>query len=90
MLSTWGLILASKVTGCVSISLACVPVSITSSAVAIKICAITAEIKKYKSIINKKKKEHDKIALLGKDKSNTTEVLKELFQIKFSKIELMT
>ena len=94
MLSTWGLILASKVTDCVSISafvlLACVPVSITTSAVGIKICAITAEIKKYKSIINKKKKKHDKIALLGKDKSNTTEVLKELFQIKFWKIELMT
>ena len=29
----------------------CVPVGITSFAVRIKICAITAEIKKYKSII---------------------------------------
>ena len=39
------LILASTVTGCVSISaffpLVCVPVGITSSAVGIKICAIT-------------------------------------------------
>ena len=44
------LILASKVTGCVSISaftsLACVTVVISSSAVGIKICAITAGMKK--------------------------------------------
>ena len=66
-------ILASAVTSCVSISafalLACVPVGVTSSAVGIKICAITKGIKKYKSIIKKKKK-HDKIVLLGKDKLN--------------------
>ena len=37
--------------------------------------AITAGIKNYKSIIKKKKKKHDKIVLLGKDKSNTIEVL---------------
>ena len=43
-------------------------VGVTSSAVGIKICAITAEIKKFKSIIKKKKKEHDKLVLLGKDK----------------------
>ena len=41
----------------------------------IKICAITAGIKKYKSIIKKKKKKHDKIVLLRNDKLNTTEVL---------------
>ena len=44
------LILASAVTGCVSISafasLFCFPVGITSSAVGLKICAITAGIKK--------------------------------------------
>ena len=66
-------ILASTVTSCVSISafalLACVPVGVTSSAVGIKIYAITKGIKKYKSIIKKKKK-HDKIVLLGKDKLN--------------------
>ena len=45
-----------------------------SSAVVIKIFAITAGIKKYKSII-KKKKNHDKIVLLEKDKLNTIEVL---------------
>ena len=38
----------------------------------IKICAITAGIKKHKSIRKKKKnKKHDKILLLGKDKLNT-------------------
>ena len=52
-----------------------VPVGITSSAVGIKICPITAEIKKYRSIIKKKKKKHDKIVLLGKDKKNTIEVI---------------
>ena len=43
------------VTGCVLIfafaSLVVIPTGITSSAVGIKICAITAGIKKYKSII---------------------------------------
>ena len=53
----------------------CVPVGIRSSAIGIKICAITAKIKKYGSIIKKKKKKHDKIVLLGKDKLNTIEVL---------------
>ena len=58
------LILVATVTGCVSISafasLVCVPVGITSSAVGLKICAITAGIKKYKSVLKKKKKNHDK------------------------------
>ena len=54
--------------------LICVPVGITSFAVRIKICAITAEIKKYKLIVKKKKK-HDKIVLLGKVKLNTIKVL---------------
>ena len=66
------------VTTCVSIaafaSLVRVPVGITSSAVGIKICAMTTGIKKYKSIIKKKKKENDKIMLSGKDKLNTIEV----------------
>ena len=73
------LILASTVTGCVSISafasLVCIPVGITSSAIGIKTCAITAGIKKYKSIIKKKKEKHDKVILLGEDKLNTIEVL---------------
>ena len=73
------LILSSTVAGCVSISafasLVCVPVGIMSSAVGINICAITAGIKKYKSITKKKKKKHNKIVLLGKDKLSTIEVL---------------
>ena len=72
------LILGSTVTGCASISafalLVSVPVGITSSAVGLEICAITAGIKKYKSIIKEKKKKHDKIVLLGKTKLNTLEV----------------
>ena len=39
------------------------------------ICAITLEIKKYKLIIKKKKKKHDELSLLEKDKLNTIEVL---------------
>ena len=66
------LILVSTVTGCVSISafvsLVCVPMGIASSAVGIKICAVTAGIKNYKSIIKKNKKKHGKIVLLGKTK----------------------
>ena len=73
------LILVSKITGYVSISafasLVAIPVGITSSAVGIKICAITAGIKKYKSIIQKKKKKYDKIVLLRKEKINTIGVL---------------
>ena len=57
-------ILASIVTGCVSIfafaSLVCIPISSTSSAVGLKVCAITAEIKKYKSMIEKKGKDMTK------------------------------
>ena len=71
------LILVSIVTSFVSISafasLVCVPVGITSSAAGTNIVRVTAGIKKCKSIIKKKK--HDKILLLGKDKLNTIEVL---------------
>ena len=73
------IILVSTVTDCVSISafasLVWVPVGITSSAIGIKIFATTREIKKYKSVIKKKKKKHDKIVLWGKDKLNTIEFL---------------
>ena len=72
-------ILASTITGSVSISAfsstVCVSWGITSSAVGIKFITITAAIKKYKSFIKKKKKNHDKIVFLGKDKLNTIEVL---------------
>ena len=73
------IILVSAVTDCFSTSafasLVCVPLGITSSAVGIEICAITAGIKKYKSVIKKKKKKHDKIVLFGKDRLNAIEVL---------------
>ena len=53
-------ILASAVTGCVSISafaaLLGTPIGIMSSAIGLEICAITAVIKKYKSIIKKRRR----------------------------------
>ena len=71
-------ILASPVTCCVShstfASFVCVHVGLTSCAVRTKICLITAGIKRYNTIINKKKKKHDKIVLLKKYKLNTIEV----------------
>ena len=73
------LIAISTITGCVSISafasLVGIPVGIASSTIGLKICVITAGIKKYKSIIKKKRKKHDKIVLLAKSKLNSTEVL---------------
>ena len=73
------LILSTTVTGCISISafasLVCVLVGITNSAIGIKICAITAGIKKYESVVKKIEKKHDKLVLLGKDNLNTTEIL---------------
>ena len=66
--------MTSAVAGCVSISnfasLVGIPIVITSSAVRLKICAITAGIKKYKSIIKRKRKKHDKIVLLNTIKVN--------------------
>ena len=73
------LIFISAVIGCVSISafasLILVPACITVSAIGLKIYAITARIKKYKSIIKKKWKMHDRIVLLAKTKLNTIKVL---------------
>ena len=70
--------MASTITGCVSISLLAsligIPIGITSFAIRLKICAITAGIKRYKSII-KKKKTDDKIVSLPKAKWNSIEVL---------------
>ena len=45
------------------------------SAIWLQICAIAAKIKKYKIIIKRKKKEHDKIVLLAKSKLNNMKVL---------------
>ena len=56
------LILASKITACTSISafasLIGMPIGNTTSAIGLKTCATTAGIKRYKSIIKKKKKKH--------------------------------
>ena len=73
------LILVSTITGCISIStfasLIGIPIGIMSSAIKLRICAMTPGIKKYKSIIKKKKKKLDKIAFFAKSKLNKIEVL---------------
>ena len=73
------LMIISTITGCVSISafasLVGISIGITSSAIGLKICVITAGIKKYKSINNKKKEKHGKAILLAKSKLNSIEVL---------------
>ena len=73
------LIVISTITGCVSVStfstLVGIPIGIARSTIGLKICVITAGIKKYKSIIKKKKKKHNKIILLAKSKLNSIEVL---------------
>ena len=73
------LIEISKINGCAFLSaftsLFDIPIGIASSTIGLKICVITAGIKKYKSIIKKKKKKHDKIVLLAKSKLNSIEVL---------------
>ena len=66
------LILASAITGCLPISafasLFSIPKGITSSPAGFKICAIPAQYKKHKSVIEKKKNKHGKIVMLAKSK----------------------
>ena len=73
------LILASTITGSISIAAVAIflgiPIGIMSSAIGLKICAIIAGIKKYNSIIKKKKKKLDKIVLLVKSKLISIEFL---------------
>ena len=73
------LIMSSTIAGRISISTFAsflgIRIGIASSAIGLKICAIAAGIKKYRSIITKKRKKHDKIVLLGKQKINRIEVL---------------
>ena len=52
-----------------------IPVRMTSSAIGLTIYAITAAIKKHKSIIKKKKNKHDKIVFSANSKLNSIEVL---------------
>ena len=56
-------------------SLIGIPIGAASFAIGLKIFAIAVGIKKYKSIIKKKKKNHDKIVSLAKSKLNRIEVL---------------
>ena len=73
------LFLGSIIAGYISItafaSLVGIPIGITSFVTGLKVCAITAAIEKYKSMIKKKKKKHHKIVLLPKSKLNSTKVL---------------
>ena len=73
------IILASALIGCILIfafgSLLRIPIGVTRSKIRLNIFPIAAEIKKYKSIIKKKKKEHDKIVLIAKSKFIRKKVL---------------
>ena len=73
------IIIASSITGCSSISafasLISIPIEITSSEIGLKICAVASGIKRFKSIIKKEKKKHDKIVLLKRYKLNRIEIL---------------
>ena len=59
---------------CISISvftsLIDISKGIVSSSIGLNVCAIVSKIKKYKSIIKKKKKKHDEITLLAKTNLN--------------------
>ena len=63
------------VTGCVTIS----DFASLGITIGLKVCAITAGIKKYKSIINKKRKKYNEIVLLTRNKFNSIEVLIYIF-----------
>ena len=64
---------------------------VISTIIRLKICVITAGTKKYKSIIKKKKKNHDKTVLLVKSKLSSIEVLisKALINLNISHDELL-
>ena len=83
------LIVISTVTGCVStstfVSLVGIPIRTTSTSIELKICAKTAGIKRYKSIIYEKKKKHDEKVLLAKSTLNSIIV----FTIRFYLIQIL-
>ena len=64
---------------------------VISTIIGLKICVITAGTKKYKSIIKKKKKNHDKTVLLVKSKLSSIDVLisKALINLNISHDELL-
>ena len=90
------LILATVVTRFISIyafvSLVGIVIGITSSAIGLKICVIIPGIKKYKSVIKRKKKKHDKRVLLAKTMLNSIEVLlsKDLIDLNSSHYEFVS
>ena len=71
-------ILAFAVAGCISVSdfasFLGIPIRITTSATGLKMCVTTAGIKKYRSIIKKRKRKHNKMVLSAKSKLNNIEV----------------
>ena len=73
------LVLLSEISGCVTTfaftSLIGIPIGLVSFKLRLNICAITEPIKKYKWTTKKKKKKHDKIALIAKGYLNTIVVL---------------
>ena len=73
------LILGSTITGYISISvfasLVGIPIGIMISAIGLKVCAITAAIEKYKSIIKKNNKKQNKRAFSAIFKSSSIEIL---------------
>ena len=75
----YSLIVISTITGCISISgfpfLVGIYVGTASSTKGLRICAITVGIKKYESIITRKKEKDDKIILLAKSKLSSIDVL---------------
>ena len=88
-------IVISTITGCVSISafvsLVGIPIGITNSVIRLTICAITAWIKKYKSIFKKKKKKHHKRKMLAKSELNSIEfvIFKTLIDLNISHDEFV-
>ena len=73
------LISISTVSGSVSLSafasLIGIPVGIAGFTIGWKICVIIAGIKKYRSIIKKRKRKHDRTLFLAKSKLKSIEVL---------------
>ena len=75
------LVLVSAVTRCTSTftiaSLVVIPIGVTSSAVALKFCAVTAAIKKYKSVI-KKRLDHAKKSVTNALKIVATRAIQKI------------
>ena len=67
------------ISGCISISafsfIVGIPKGFMRLFIGLKICVRTTGIKKYQSVIKKKKKNYDKILSLAKPKLNRVEVL---------------